>query len=142
MDALFYNVLRLIVGSLTALQFGTFSTSLVIAALFLLFGLFIDALPAIIILGTVLLPVALAADIHPLVFAIIGIISLVFGLVTPPYGLCLLISSSIIAGLNVVQVLRDVVIVLIPMLFILLLIIAAPEIALWLPKNLMPAKFK
>jgi len=104
--------------------------------------LFIDALPAIIILGTVLLPVALAADIHPLVFAIIGIISLVFGLVTPPYGLCLLISSSIIAGLNVVQVLRDVVIVLIPMLFILLLIIAAPEIALWLPKNLMPAKFK
>jgi len=137
----FYNVPRLIVSSLTALQFGTFGTSLVIAALFLLFGLFIDAIPAIIILGTVLLPVALAADIHPVVFAIIGIISLAFGLVTPPYGLCLLISSSI-AGLNVVEVLRDVVIVLVPMLLILLLIIALPEIALWLPKNLMPATFK
>jgi len=137
----FYNVPRLIVGALTALEFGTFGTSLVIAALFLLFGLFIDAIPAIIILGTVLLPVALAADIHPVAFAIIGIISLAFGLVTPPYGLCLLISSSI-AGLNVVQVMRDVVIVLIPMLLILLLIIVLPEIALWLPKTLMPATFK
>ena len=113
----------------------------VIASLFLLFGLFIDAIPAIIILGTVLLPVALAAEIHPVAFAIIGIISLAFGLVTPPYGLCLLISSSI-AGLNVVQVMRDVVIVLVPMLLILLLIIVFPDIALWLPKNLMPATFK
>ena len=61
----------------------------------------------IIILGTVLLPVATGADIHPVVFAIIGIVSLAFGLVTPPYGLCLLISASI-SGLNVVQVMRDV----------------------------------
>ena len=137
----FYNVPRLIVSTLTALQFEAFGTSLIIALLFLLFGLFIDAIPAIIILGTVLLPVAQAADIHPVAFAIIGIISLAFGLVTPPYGLCLLISSSI-AGLNVVQVLRDVVIVLIPMLIILLLIIVFPEIALWLPKTLMPATFK
>jgi len=137
----FYNVPRLIVGTLTALQFDALGTSLIIAALFLLFGLFIDAIPAIIILGTVLLPVAQAAGIHPVAFAIIGIISLAFGLVTPPYGLCLLISSSI-AGLNVVQVLRDVIIVLIPMLVILLLIILLPEIALWLPKTLMPATFK
>lgn len=137
----FYNVPRLIVGALTALQFGSVGTALIIAALFLLFGLFIDAIPAIIILGTVLLPVAQAADIHPVAFAIIGIISLAFGLVTPPYGLCLLISSSI-AGLNVVHVLRDVVIVLCPMLIILLLIIVAPTLALWLPSVLMPASFQ
>lgn len=80
---------------------------------------------------------ASAADIHPVVFAIIGIVSLAFGLVTPPYGLCLLISASI-AGLNVVNVLRDVVIILMPMLLILLLIILFPEIALWLPRTLMP----
>ncbi len=137
----FYNVPRLIVGLMTDLEFGYLGTCFAIAALFLLFGLFIDAIPTIIILGTVLLPVAVAADIHPVVFAIIGIVSLAFGLVTPPYGLCLLISASI-ADLNVVQVLRDVVIVLVPMLFILLLIILVPEIALWLPKQLMPSSFK
>lgn len=137
----FYNVPRLVVSLMTSLEFGQFGTALVIAALFLLFGLFIDAIPTIIILGTVLFPVATAAEIHPVVFAIIGIVSLAFGLVTPPYGLCLLISASI-ADLNVVQVLRDTVIILMPMLAILLLIILAPEIALWLPKALMPGSVK
>lgn len=137
----FFNVPRLIVGVMTGLEFGPFGTALVIAALFLLFGLFIDAIPTIIILGTVLYPVAAAADIHPVVFAIIGIVSLAFGLVTPPYGLCLLISAAI-GGMNVVQVLRDVVIILVPMLLILLLIIVFPEVILWLPKTLMPGSFR
>ena len=101
----FYNVPRLMVGVMAGLQFGQFGTSLTIAGFFLLFGLFIDAIPAIIILGTVLYPVAQAVDIHPVAFAIIGIVSLSFGLVTPPYGLCLLISASI-AKVNVVSVLR------------------------------------
>ncbi len=137
----FFNVPRLIVASMTSLEFGYFGTAMVIAGLFLFFGLFIDAIPTIIILGTVLLPVATAADIHPVVFAIIGIVSLAFGLVTPPYGLCLLISASI-GGMNVAQVMRDVVIILIPMLFILFLIILFPEIALWLPQVMMPGTFR
>lgn len=137
----FYHVPQLVVDAMTSLEFGPFGTAIVIAALFLFFGLFIDAIPTIIILGTVLLPVATAADIHPVVFAIIGIVSLAFGLVTPPYGLCLLISASI-GGMNVVQVMRDVTIILMPMLVILLLIILFPEIALWLPTTLMPETFK
>ncbi|MEP0963984.1 MAG: TRAP transporter large permease [Roseobacter sp.] len=137
----FYNVPRLIVDTLTANEFGMIGTALVIAALFLFFGLFIDAIPTIIILGTVLLPVATAAEIHPIAFAIIGIISLAFGLVTPPYGLCLLISAAI-GGMNVVSVMRDVCIILAPMLLILMLIIVFPEIALWLPRTLMPATFQ
>jgi len=137
----YYNVPRLIIAFMTEMEFSTLGTSLVIAFLFLFFGLFIDAIPTIIILGTVLLPVATQADISPIVFAIIGIISLAFGLVTPPYGLCLLISASI-GGMNVVKVLKEVFIILLPMLFILMLIILFPEIALWLPKQLMPGTFK
>lgn len=133
----FYNVPRLMVSTMTTLQLGEIGTSLVVAGFFLLFGLFIDAIPTIIILGTVLYPVASAAGIHPIVFAIIGIVSLSFGLVTPPYGLCLLISASI-AKVNVVHVLKDVAIILVPMLIILLLIIVYPSIVLWLPELLMP----
>ena len=58
----FFNVPRLIVGTVTALEFGSLGTGFVIAALFLIFGLFIDAIPTIIILGTVLMPVAQAGD--------------------------------------------------------------------------------
>lgn len=137
----FYNVPRLIVSVMTVWEFGPFGTALLIALLFLLFGLFIDAIPTIIILGTVLMPVAEIGGIDPIAFAIIGIVSLAFGLVTPPYGLCLLISASI-GGLNVVQVLREVVIILAPMLVILILLAAFPEIILWLPKTLMPGAFR
>ena len=137
----FYNAPRLIVGVLTAWEFGPFGTAMLIAALFLLFGLFIDAIPTIIILGTVLMPVAQAGGVDPIAFAIIGIVSLAFGLVTPPYGLCLLISAAI-GGLNVVQVLREVIFILAPMLIILILLAAFPEIILWLPKTLMPGAFR
>ncbi|MBM7036109.1 TRAP transporter large permease [Vibrio ulleungensis] len=136
----YYNVPRLIITFMTDMDFGMIGTCLVIAFLFLFFGLFIDAIPTIIILGTVLLPVATAAGIPPVVFAIIGIISLAFGLVTPPYGLCLLISASI-GEINVVKVMREVAIILVPMLLILLLVILFPQIALWLPNTLMPNAF-
>jgi tripartite ATP-independent transporter DctM subunit len=137
----FYNAPRLIVSVLTAWEFGAFGTALLIAALFLIFGLFIDAIPTIIILGTVLMPVAQAGGVDPIAFAIIGIVSLAFGLVTPPYGLCLLISAAI-GGLNVVQALREVVFILAPMLVILILLAAFPEIILWLPKTVMPGAFQ
>lgn len=136
----FYNAPRLIVSILTAWEFGPFGTALVIAGLFLIFGLFIDAIPTIIILGTVLMPVAQAGGVDPIAFAIIGIVSLAFGLVTPPYGLCLLISAAI-GGLNVVQVLREVAIILAPMLIILILLAAFPDLILWLPRLLMPGTF-
>ncbi len=136
----FFKVPNLIVETLTANDLGMIGTAFVIAGLFLLFGLFIDAIPTIIILGTVLKPVAAAAGLDPIAFAIIGIVSLAFGLVTPPYGLCLLIASAI-GGLNVVQVMRDVAIILLPMLVILVLIICFPQIILWLPQTLMPGAF-
>ena len=108
-----------------------------IAAAFLIIGMFIDAIPAIIILGTVLWPVATSVGMHPIHFAIIGVISLAFGLVTPPYGLCLLIACAV-GKIRVIDALRDVAILLVPMLLVLLLIILLPDVILALPRLLMP----
>jgi TRAP-type C4-dicarboxylate transport system permease large subunit len=44
--------------------------------------------------------------------------------------------------MNVVSVMKDVCIILTPMLLILLLIIVFPDIALWLPRTLMPMAFQ
>ncbi len=68
---------------------------------------------------------------------IIGVISLAFGLVTPPYGLCLLIACSL-GDIKVIQALRDVGIILVPMLGVLLFVILFPEAILALPRWLMP----
>ncbi len=133
----YYKVPEALVDWIASMALGRVETGFMIAMAFLLIGLFIDAIPAIIILGTILFPVAQSVDIHAVHFAIIGVISLAFGLVTPPYGLCLLIAASI-GGISVVKALKDVGIVLLPMLAILVLVVVLPDVILWLPRVVMP----
>ena len=133
----YYKVPLAIVEFLKPFGVGPVSTGLIIAGSFLFIGMFIDAIPAIIILGTVLLPLAQYAGIHDIHFAIIGVVSLAFGLVSPPYGLCLMISCAI-GEIKIIDALRDVFLILIPMLLILLVIILLPDLILYLPRLLMP----
>lgn len=135
----YYKIPLALVAYLKQFGVGPISTGLIIAGAFLFIGMFIDAIPAIIILGTVLWPVAEYAGLHPIHFAIIGVISLAFGLVTPPYGLCLLISCAI-GEIKLLKALKDVSIILLPMLGVLLIVILFPDIILFLPRLFM-AKF-
>jgi tripartite ATP-independent transporter DctM subunit len=132
----YYKVPLALVEFLKQFGVGPISTGLIIAGAFLFIGMFIDAIPAIIILGTVLWPLADFAGLHPIHFAIIGVISLAFGLVTPPYGLCLLISCAI-GDIKLVKALKDVAIILLPMLVILLIVILFPDLIMFLPRVFM-----
>ena len=134
----YFKIPAALVGQIEAMGLGLVGTGITCALAFLLIGMFIDAIPAIIILGTVLYPVTEAVGMHPIHFAIIGVISLGFGLVTPPYGLCLLIAADI-GELRLVDALRDVLVILGPMLAVLLLVILAPDAILALPRWIMPA---
>ncbi len=134
----YFKVPAALVSQIDGLGLGVVGTGLLVAGAFLLIGMFIDAIPAIIILGTVLWPVVEHVGMHPIHFAIIGIISLAFGLVTPPYGLCLLIAAAI-GEVKLIKTLKDVGIILLPMLVILLLVILLPDLILALPRWLMPA---
>ena len=133
----YYQIPKSLVAVMASWGSGPIETGLLIALAFLIVGMFIDAIPAIIILGTVLFPVAEAAGMHPINFAIIGVVSLAFGLVTPPYGLCLLIAASI-GEIKLVHAIKDVCIILVPMLGVLLFVILFPEAILALPRWIMP----
>jgi len=100
-------------------------------------GCFLDAIPAIIIVGAILQPLAKSVGMDPVHFAMIGIVSLAFGLVTPPYGLCLMISCAV-ANVRMRTVLKDVLIMLLPMLGVLLLVIIWPQVSLFLPGLISP----
>lgn len=133
----YFKVPSALVAHIEALGLGVTGTGMLVALAFLLIGMFIDAIPAIIILGTVLYPVVESVGMHPIHFAIIGVVSLAFGLVTPPYGLCLMIAAAI-GEIKLIKALKDVGIILLPMIGILLVIIAVPDIILALPRWLMP----
>lgn len=133
----YYRVPQALVDVMAGWGTELIATGVLIALSFLFVGMFIDAIPAIIVLGTVLLPLAAKVDMHPIHFAIIGVISLAFGLVTPPYGLCLLISCSL-GEVGVANVLKDVSIILLPMLVLLMIVIVFPEFVLFLPRWITP----
>ena len=73
----------------------------------------------------------------PVHFAMIGIVSLAFGLVTPPYGLCLMISCAV-AGIRIRDAIKDTGIMLVPMLLVLALVIMWPDLSLCLPNLISP----
>ena len=133
----YYEIPKAILSGVITWGMGPIGVGFFIAASFLVVGCFLDAIPAIIIVGTILEPLSRSVNMDPVHFAIVGIVSLAFGLVTPPYGLCLMIACSI-AGLRMIDALKDTLIMLVPMFGVLVLIIVWPEVALFLPKLISP----
>ncbi|MBK8764331.1 MAG: TRAP transporter large permease [Burkholderiaceae bacterium] len=137
----YYQIPKAILEGVGAWHMGLTTTGFFISAVFLVVGCFLDAIPAIIIVGTILQPLAVAVHMDPVHFAMIGIVSLAFGLVTPPYGLCLMIACSI-AKIRMMDALKDTMIMLMPMLGVLIGVIVWPELVLFLPKLISPEYLK
>jgi len=137
----YYQIPKAILAGVSAWHLGPIGTGCFIAFVFLVVGCFLDAIPAIIIVGTILQPLAAGAHLDPVQFAMIGIVSLAFGLVTPPYGLCLMIACSV-AGLRMIDALKDTLLMLIPMLGVLILVIVWPDFSLFLPRIVSPEFLK
>ncbi|WP_119418686.1 TRAP transporter large permease [Desertibaculum subflavum] len=133
----YYQIPKVLLEDVLSWGMGRISTGFFIALVFLVVGCFLDAIPAIIIVGTILQPLAQAAGMDPIHFAMVGIVSLAFGLVTPPYGLCLLISCAV-AGIRMADALKDTCIMLLPMLGVLALVILWPDVVLFLPSLISP----
>ncbi len=134
----YFRIPQLVVTAISAWGGGVTSVGFITAAAFLFIGCFIDAIPAIIIVGTILAPLAEKVGMHPIHFAIIGVISIAYGLVTPPYGLCLMIACSI-GGIKIKAAVKATLILFVPLLSVLVIVILFPELILWLPRKLMPA---
>src|SRR5436309_8621 len=108
-----------------------------LVALFVIVGDFIDAVPAIIIFMPIIRKLAEVGNINPLHLGVVIITTLVFGLITPPYGLSLLVASKYVGvgfGKAVVRSLPLYVVFLLTIAFVVLF----PDIVLWLPKQLLP----
>ena len=108
---------------------------LLINALLLVVGCFMDMTPAVLIFTPIFLPVVEKLGVHPLHFGIIMIMNLCIGLCTPPVGTCLLLGCGI-AETTVTKVIRPILPFFIAMIVTLLLCTFIPEISMWLPAKL------
>lgn len=115
---------------LTSSKIGVFATVIVA---FLIVGTFMDAVPAIIILQPIVGELAATAGIDPYHMGIVVVLTLAIGLLTPPYGLCLLIAADL-AGLSTAAAVRGLVPFYAISFAVVLIAAAFPDLMLWIPR--------
>jgi tripartite ATP-independent transporter DctM subunit len=110
---------------------------LLLVLVFTIVGDFIEPIPAIIIFMPVVNQLTDQAEINPVQMGIVLIITLAFGLITPPYGLSLLMASKFVGSRFSAALVASLPIYVIFFATIAFAIFV-PDAVLWLPKTLFP----
>ena len=119
---------------------GTFVFMLITVLFFMFVGTFMDAIPAMILFVPIILPSALGLGISPIILGLIIVVTLALGLVTPPYGLCLLIASSI-SKITIEEAFKGTLPYFLSSLVVLVLLVVFQKLWLAIPTALFPAIF-
>jgi C4-dicarboxylate transporter, DctM subunit len=104
---------------------------------FTIVGDFIEPIPAIIIFMPVVYALTQAADINPVHMGVVLIATLAFGLITPPYGLALLMASKFV-GVRFSRGLKASLPIYVIFFGTIAFTIFFPSVILWLPKHVLP----
>lgn len=105
---------------------------IVVNLILLVAGAFMEPSAIILIMVPILFPIATQLGIDPIHFGVMMVVNMEIGLITPPVGLNLFVSSAI-TKLPVEKVIRATLPWLMIMLLFLILITYVPEISIWLP---------
>jgi C4-dicarboxylate transporter, DctM subunit len=111
---------------------------LLMVALFTVIGDFIEPVPTIIIFMPLVNTLVRAGDINPVHMGVVLIATLAFGLITPPYGLVLLMAAKFV-GVRFSQALRAALSIYVVFFATIAFTIYFPNVVLWLPKQMIPA---
>ena len=108
---------------------------IIVNVFLLLFGIFIEPLPGVMVLAPILAPVAIKLGVDPVHFAMIVIFNLTLGMITPPVGGLLFVTCNV-SKVPMSQLVRE----LVPFLWahgvVLVLLTFVPALSTWLPRAL------
>jgi len=103
--------------------------------LLLLFGIFMEPLPGIMILVPILAPIANALGIDPIQFAMVVVVNLTLGMITPPVG-GLLFVTCVATKTTLSELNKELPLFLLAQFVVLMLLTFIPTLSTWLPHTL------
>lgn len=115
-----------------SLDLGPIALMLVITAVILVAGTFIDVSPAILLLTPVLLPAAQSVGISGVHFGVVMVSGLAVGACTPPVGNCLNVCAAI-ARMGIGEIFLGAAPFLMANVLVLILMCIFPQLVLWVP---------
>ncbi len=127
------GVPQVVANWISQMQLGPWAFLVVLNVFLLLFGIFIEPLPGVMVLVPILAPVAAKVGVDPIPFAMVVIYNLTLGMITPPVGGLLFVTSNV-SRVPLAALTRE----LRPFLWahgvILVLLTFVPALSSWLPR--------
>ena len=114
---------------------GPFGVLAIMVAIWFVLGCLIDSISIILLTVPVFAPIAMALGFDPLAFAILGILAIECGLLTPPFGMLVFTVKAALPGeATVGDIFRGSIPYWIALLGAVVIIAVYPRIATWLPE--------
>jgi C4-dicarboxylate transporter DctM subunit len=108
---------------------------LVVNIILLVLGCLLEGSTIILVVLPIFIPTAQALGIDLVHFGVVTVVNIMIGLITPPYGLLLFISSAI-SGAPLRLIIRDTIPFMVAMIVALAILTFSPDLVLWLPRLL------
>jgi len=121
---------------LTGLGIGTYGVLALIMVMYLVLGCLMDAMAMIILTVPIIFPVVTQLGFDPIWFGVIIVMTVELGLIHPPVGMNVFVIKSVIPDVTFSSIFKGVLPFIATDILRLVILIAFPVIALWLPSHL------
>jgi C4-dicarboxylate transporter, DctM subunit len=121
---------------LTALGLGKYGVLALIMLMYLLLGCLMDAMAMIILTIPIIFPVIIHLGFDPIWFGVIIVMTVELGLIHPPVGMNVFVIKSVVKDVSFTTIFKGVIPFIITDLIRLVILIAFPILALWLPSRM------
>lgn len=118
------------------LPFGKYGMLAIICVMYIIMGCFFDALSMMVLTLPFVGPLLLSLGFNPVWWGVVYVIIAEVGLVTPPFGLNLFVLRGVVPKYDILTIALGTLPLLIPALCLVVILIAFPQIPMWLPSIL------
>jgi len=108
---------------------------LLVNALFLVLGCFLDVSVLLLVFVPMLLPAAVLLGVDLVHFGVLVVLNMMIGLIHPPFGMLLFVTKAL-TGIPIGEMLREGWMFIVMLLLLLLAMTVFPQIVLWLPQTM------
>ncbi|MBU0588162.1 MAG: TRAP transporter large permease [Gammaproteobacteria bacterium] len=119
----------------SSLQLGQIEFLLLVNAVFLVLGCFLDVSVMLLVFVPMLIPAAKLLGIDLVHFGVVVVVNMMIGLITPPFGMLLFVTNAL-TGIGLKDMVREGLPFTVLLIVSLLLITLFPQIVLWLPQSM------
>jgi C4-dicarboxylate transporter, DctM subunit len=122
---------------LTGLGLGSYGVLALIMLMYLVLGCLMDAMAMIILTVPIIFPVVIHLGFDPIWFGVIIVMTVELGLIHPPVGMNVFVIKSVVKDVSFSTIFRGVIPFVATDLVRLVILIAFPLLATWLPQRMM-----